>query len=208
MLAERQIRRLQAQHKEDRLKLLTGRAQKAIDDKMCDIDDFEDEEELQQLLHGQRQSQGRLDMTAVSQEKLLVASLNTVESLGQRLKNSSISNLNFNSTWGSMEDDPGPRRGRKGASPQQSQFPGASYLRGAMWIARNWCLLSDEMTGELDIFKNKHLEEISTARSDDNLRRCIQRLMLLAGAAVTEMVTIANKFKLRTDRIAEVSLGV
>ena len=47
MLAERQIRRLQAQHKEDRLKLLTGRAQKAIDDKMCDIDDFEDEDEVE-----------------------------------------------------------------------------------------------------------------------------------------------------------------
>lgn len=208
MLAERQIRRLQAQHKEDRLKLLTGRALKATDERAYDIDDFDGDDELQHLLLAQRQPQGRLDMTAVSQEKLLVASLNSLESLGQKLKNTSMNSLNYSSAaWSSPEDDlGGPRRGGKGASPQQALFPGVSYLRGALWIARNWSLISEELAGEMESFKCKQLEEISTARSDDNLRRCAQRLTLLAGAAVTEVVTIANKFKLKTDRIVEVNI--
>eukprot|EP01036_Dinobryon_divergens_P030096 gene30096-39292_t len=204
VLAERQIRRLQAQHKEDRLKLLTGRAMKATDERAYTADDFDGDEELQQLL---RQPPGRLDMTAVSQEKLLVASLNSLESLGQKLKNTSMNSLNYSSAaWGSPEDDMGPRRGGKGtlSSPQQAQFPGVSYLRGALWIARNWSVISEELASEMESFKSKQLDEISTARSDDNLRRCAQRLTLLAGAAVTEVVTIANKFKLRTDRIIEI----
>lgn len=206
MLAERQIRRLQAQHKEDRLKLLTGRAMKATDERAYTADDFDGDEELQQLL---RQPPGRLDMTAVSQEKLLVASLNSLETMGQKLKNSSMNSLNYSSAaWGSPEDDMGPRRGAKGtlssSPPQQAQFPGVSYLRGALWIARNWSVISEELASEMESFKRKQLEEISTARSDDNLRRCAQRLTLLAGAAITEVVTIANKFKLRTDRIIEV----
>lgn len=236
MLAERQIRRLQAQHKEDRLKLLSGRPRRPTDDDYDDLDVFEGEDQLalsssllsqsmdlpgerrlcRQIQQLAQRQHSRVDVTSYSKEQLLEASLNSLESLGQKMKSSTSFGGGSFHTIGDL-DDPAylsfavnnssntmGYNTSSGNGGGKSAFPSEHYLRGAMWLAHNWIVFSEELASEVDSFKAKQLADLTSAQDDSNLRRSCQRLALLAGAGVTEVATIFNKYKLRTNAITEV----
>jgi hypothetical protein len=81
-------------------------------------------------------------------------------------------------------------------------FPSEHYLQGAMWLGRNFVMISEEMSEALEFFRTKVLREISSVTEDrSDLMRCVNRLSLLAGSTVAEAVEITSRYKTRAREI-------
>eukprot|EP00605_Chrysophyceae_sp_TOSAG23-4_P000727 GSChrysophyteH1.ASY1.ANO1.811.1 assembled CDS len=129
----------------------------------------------------------RRSVDEVSAEKLLEASLISLETIGrQRASNAAQSSLH------SMH-----------GGPDDGSFPTDSYLKGALWIGRNLTLVVEELADSLDVFRNRHLVEISAAAQDHDPRRASHRLNLLAGTGITEALALANTSRMRARNILQ-----
>ena len=129
----------------------------------------------------------RRSVEDVSAEKLLEASLISLETLGrQRATKKKSDNISLSASG-------------FGEGP----FPNESYLKGALWIGRNLTLVVEELADSLDIYRNKHLIEISAAAQDSDPRRASHRLNLLAGAGITECLSLANTSRMRARHILQ-----
>jgi len=130
----------------------------------------------------------RRSVDEVSAEKLLEASLISLETIGrQRAKQQHYSS---EMPYG-------------GASGAGSVFPQDAYLKGAVWIGRNLTLVIEELADSLDAFRNRHLVEVSAAAQDHDARRSSHRLNLLAGTGITEALSLANTSRMRARNILQ-----
>ena len=128
----------------------------------------------------------RRSLEDVSAEKLLEASLISLETIGrQRATEKATNNKTLSSDYG------------------EGPFPSESYLKGALWIGRNLTLVVEELADSLDIYRNKHLIEISGAVQDSDPRRSSHRLNLLAAAGITECLSLANTSRMRARNILQ-----
>jgi hypothetical protein len=129
----------------------------------------------------------RRSIDEVSAEKLLEASLISLETIGrQRATQQHQSNEM-------------PVGGGSGADA----FPQDAYLKGAVWIGRNLTLVVEELADSLDAFRNRHLVEVSAAAQDHDPRRSSHRLNLLAGTGITEALSLANTSRMRARNILQ-----
>jgi len=129
----------------------------------------------------------RRSVEEVSAEKLLEASLISLETIG-RQRATRQSQADFDTHPGGYDD---------------GAFPTDSYLKGALWIGRNLTLVMEELADSLDIFRNRHLVEISAAAQDHDPRRASHRLNLLAGTGITEALALVNTSRMRSRNILQ-----
>ena len=148
----------------------------------------------------------------VSKEKLLEATLLSLETLGRQGKTGvDGSGLNdYSSTGGGgggamrgssggsvastdhqQQQQQGPAGGSIASSSAASSYtssapygphPPEPYLRGALWLGRNLTMVIEEMAEGMDHFRVKQLAEISTATADPDMSRALHRLSLLAAS--------------------------
>jgi len=124
-----------------------------------------------------------VEMNEAPREQLLHASLSTLETMGRHIKQSAM-------------DHSYRQTGKAGV------FPSDLYLQGALWLGRNFVMVSEEMGEAMEFFRTKVLREISAVTDDrSDLIRCVNRLSLLAGSTVTEAVEITGRYKGRAREI-------
>ncbi len=207
------IKRLKSQVKEKNLKLLQGHPKPAIDSHGAENEDYLMFEEPDTAIkpippHERRlcqvrrslESQGgavrdsheaesvvvRRSIDEVSAEKLLEASLISLETIGRQR---ATQQLQRDNEWLSSSGNAG--------------FPTDAYLKGAVWIGRNLTLVIEELADSLDTFRNRHLIEVSAAAQDHDARRSSHRLNLLAGTGITEALALANTSRMRARNILQ-----
>jgi hypothetical protein len=226
VLAERQIKRLKSQVKESRTKLLSGRARKKLEEDKYHEDYFEptdmdypDTPQYRRLckqVHHSKQYHDA-DVNEVSKEKLLEASLLSLETMGKRNSKSSMSQLrsslsNHHSHLDLQDFDEFDERNTYESKEngtiedeKDSRYPSAAYLRGALWIGRNLTLISEELTEELEIYRLKFLSEITEITKENDFKRACHRLTLVATSGINHTCTLSNKNKTKIREILEVS---
>lgn len=207
VMAGQQIKRLKNQVKEKTMQKLSGHPKPRPDTYDVENENYlafdEPDAEIRpvgphekRLYRDMRRSQDdsdvlhpvlRRSVEDVSAEKLLEASLISLETLGrQRATKKKSENMSLSASG-------------FGEGP----FPNESYLKGALWIGRNLTLVVEELADSLDIYRNKHLIEISAAAQDSDSRRASHRLNLLAGAGITECLSLANTSRMRARHILQ-----
>ena len=209
MIAERQIRRLKNQVMGQRIKHNTGRPRSALDlssgrqggrFESQDQQDFDEhdaphERRLCKLM-ARSASLGPAPVSVVSTEKLLVASLHSLESLGRTMHVAS----GHTTAMGADELDHSQSFAQtQNGSTASQPYPNDSYLRGAMWLGRNFTILSEELAEEMSDFRTKFMNEVAVAGQDTDFRRSCHRLTLLANSGITQAhaMTIRSNGKVR-----------
>jgi hypothetical protein len=209
-----QIKRLKSQVREKTQKALTGHPRPPADTYQTEAEDYgmfdEPDTEIRPVPPHERrlcavrhslESQGaslrnseefgatvvRRSVEEVSAEKLLEASLISLETIGRQRASQHAHNMR-DSAFGGSDD---------------GNFPTDSYLKGAIWIGRNLTLVVEELADSLDVFRNRHLVEISAAAQDHDPRRASHRLNLLAGTGITEALALANTSRMRARNILQ-----
>lgn len=129
------------------------------------------------------------DAQEAPREQLLHASLSTLETLGRHnVVNAAApdSTLSYKSTG------------------KTKAYPPELYLQGALWLGRNFVMLSEEMVEQMEFFRAKVLREITAIGEDySDPQRSSNRLSLLAGSTVTESVEITTKYKYRAREMLQ-----
>lgn len=220
MIQERQIRRLKSQVQKDRKKTLTGRAKKPLEQSFADQTTFQDVDfDYPQDTHERRlckqvqraNKYNNADVTRVSTEKLLEASLTTLQHVSKR-GNAATMSQSMAGTRHGDDDDDDEEEDYDGTLGHRVNYPSASYLRGAVWIGRNMTLVSEELAETIDIYRTKYLSELALISEDASstdghsmvksnqltsadYRRVCHRLVLLASSGINHVVTLANKSK-------------
>ncbi len=203
VMAGQQIRRLKNQVKEKTLQKLSGHPKPRPDTYDAEFEDYlafeEPDAEIRKVgphekrIFDQIRKSGednvvRRSVEDVSAEKLLEASLISLETIGrQRVTKKHTENL-------ALGD---------GSGYGDGPFPSENYLKGALWIGRNLTLVVEELADSLDIYRNKHLIEIAGAVQDSDPRRSSHRLNLLAAAGITECLSLANTSRMRARNILQ-----
>jgi hypothetical protein len=220
VIAERQIRRLRNQVNGERSKHLTGKPRSSLDmgRNHMGIFEHEDQEDMGGATVGERRlckmaTRAKHSATAsvdlVSTEKLLEASLHSLESMGRQMNVASVNSTSMgygfgNDTEASVHMSPSRMSmsaGSHGSAPQS--YPNDSYLRGAMWLGRNLTIVSEELAEEMDLFRSKFMAEVANASQDVDARRCAHRLTLLANSGITQAHSHCNKARLKTREILQ-----
>jgi len=134
----------------------------------------------------------RRSVDDVAAEKLLEASLISLEAIGRQRASGVHRAVNHGAGGGS----------------DMGQHPNESYLNGAIWLGRNMMMVAEELADSLDLFRNKQLVEVAAAAQDADAKRSAHRLNLLAAAGITEAVALANTSKSRARQIFQVSYCV
>lgn len=219
---ERQIRRLKSQVKEVREKsLLTGRARKSLEELPYELQTFDEEDQDDSEILDLPPHERRLckmvkrasehqaaDVNLVSTEKLLQASLNSLESMGRRMQmtqsNGGSSNPNNISASLNMSHYHGENGVPSGSSDQDGSYPNESYLRGALWLGRNMTMISEDLADAVDAYRNEYAKSVQEACHDTDPRRSCSRLALLANSGMTTAHSMMNKSRLQIRKILEV----
>lgn len=214
MIAERQIRRLKNQVKGERMKHFAGRPRSALDlssGRSGGRFESQDQQEEADLPPHERRlcrmvsraaTAGPAPVSVVSTEKLLAASLNSLESMGRQMHvagtNSIAMGQDDSSGW-----DRSMSQSHLPPSPP-APYPNDSYLRGAMWLGRNFTILSEELAEEMNEFRTKFMLEVAMAGQDSDMRRCAHRLTLLANSGITQAHSMTIKSNSKVRQIIEV----
>jgi hypothetical protein len=132
----------------------------------------------------------RRSIDDVSAEKLLEASLMSLETIGRQRAShkGQQGNINERASSNINNDD---------------SFPSEKYLSGALWIGRNLTLIVEELADSLDNYRNKHLMEVAAASNDHDFKRSSHRLNLLAGAGITEALSLINTTRTRARNVLQ-----
>lgn len=214
VIAEKQIKRLKSQVKESRSKLLTGRPKKKLEEdrfkrdmfEATDIDGFDIQHPFSQnasrRLCKQIEHAKHLhdeEVTKVSTEKLLEASLISLETMGRRVRSG-------NGDEGISGDELFRMSTSRGGGLDRDDdgFPSSSYLRGAVWIGRNFTLLSEELAEDIETYRLRYLQEIADITKDSDFKRSCHRLTVIATTGINHTCSLANKSKNQTRDILEV----
>ena len=202
VMAGQTIKRLKNQVKEKTMQKLSGHPKPRPDTYDAEFEDYlafeEPDAEIRKVGPHEKRICSQIRKSAddnvmrrsvedVSAEKLLEASLISLETIGrQRISKNNTDNLALHNAG--FGDGP---------------FPNESYLKGALWIGRNLTLVCEELADSLDIYRNKHLIEIAGAAQDADPRRSSHRLNLLAAAGITECLSLANTSRMRARNILQ-----
>lgn len=204
VIAERQIRRLKTQVKQGLMKTLRGRPRGKLEASALEESKFEEVDfDYAQLPHERRpcrvlqrqqaQFAGDGNVHRVSQEKLLEASLQSLDTMTRRFAATSLSSSAYDHD----------QHHQDGANADNS-YPNTSYLRGALWLGRNLSLLTEEMHDAMDKYRGQFLQEIAEAGQDADARRACHRLTILAGAGVGQCCSFATKARDVTRELLQV----
>ena len=139
------------------------------------------------------------DVTAVSTEKLLEASLNSLESMSRQVNVNVTSSLDVTASNNNMGVDTSHHAESGG------YYPSDAYLRGALWLGRNLTMVCEDLADEMETQRTKYLSEIATAAQDGDSRRALHRMSLLASSSVSDAVALTSKGRTRARNILEVS---
>jgi hypothetical protein len=212
VIAERQIRRLKSQVKGERQKLLHGRPRSSLDLGSGRGGRFEPEDQMddsQSLpAHNHRlcrtvaRSVGAAPVQTVTAERLLEASLVSLETMGRQMHVAGT-----NSTFMGTEGDLDASLANTHASGQTQSaqpYPNDSYLRGAMWLGRNFTILSEELAEEMSEFRTKFMAEVAVAGQDTDARRSAHRLTLLANSGITQAYSMTMKSNGKVREVLQV----
>lgn len=211
VLAERQIRRLKSQVKEERAKSMTGRPKRGDEFGQFDSDDQEIEDvqdmpfsETRHCKVVKRQKEhAKADVQRVASNKLLQASLTSLESVSRRMSIAKEANANSMYNDDGFDGDGFEAEGPMPSTYKANQHPSASYLRGALWLGRNLSMLCEDMADDMETYRSKYVLEVASASQDTNPRRCMHRLNLLAGSCITETSSRINKTKGRAREMLQ-----
>jgi hypothetical protein len=213
------IRRLKSQVREKTIKSLQGHPKSPLDSHAAEAEDYlmfeEPDTEIRPIppherrlcqvrkslesqgarlhnshdaVHGSGDAIVRRSIEEVSAEKLLEASLISLETIGRQRATQRTQQARDNAFPGGVDG---------------GAFPSDAYLKGAIWIGRNLTLVIEELADTLDVFRNRHLVEISSAAQDHDARRSSHRLNLLAGTGITEALSMANTSRMRARNILQ-----
>ena len=213
MIAERQIRRLKSQVKGERMKHYAGRPRSALDlgsgrsGGRFESQDQQDEaagpphERRLCRVVSRAATAAPAPVSVVSTEKLLEATLDSLESLGRQMHVTGINSTAMGHDGGDLELSMSRSMAHSQQTPMHSAapYPNDSYLRGAMWLGRNFTILSEELAEEMNDFRTKFMAEVAVAGQDSDTRRCAHRLTLLANSGITQAhsMTIRSNSKVR-----------
>lgn len=185
VVTKKTIKRLKNQVKEERSKHLHGKPKRneldlsfEADDDMGDLPPHERRICMQHGPNYNRKQKGG-NLQSVSTEKLLEASLISLETIGRQ----KFMNKNEIKDNGNMEE---------GFEPSDE------YLRGALWLGQNITIVVEELADAMDYFASKHMAEVSAAANDSDVQRSSHRLNLLAGSGITEAIALTNRSKMRS----------
>jgi hypothetical protein len=214
VIAERQIRRLKSQVKGERQKLLQGRPRSSLDlssgrggGRFEPEDQLDDSQSLPPHNHrlcrtvARSKSVGAAPVQTVTAERLLEASLVSLETMGRQMHVAGT-----NSTFMGTEGDLDASMANTHASGQTSAqpYPNDSYLRGAMWLGRNFTILSEELAEEMSDFRTKFMAEVAVAGQDTDSRRSAHRLTLLANSGITQAYSMTMKSNGKVREVLQV----
>lgn len=225
VMAERTVRRLKSQIREDRGKMLKGRPRKSLEETQREMYEFDEEDQGDPFDHyysapyqhnheltgvkricrvEKSKSKVKSKVSEVSQEKLLEASLISLENVGREIQKSS------NSLRDSFKDRSIADQGGVDASYQDSgdlRHPNSSYLRGALWFGRNLTMITEDLADAITEFRGKHLSEITNASKDTDYRRASYRLNLLAASGINESLALVNKSRQHVRELLQVNMA-
>ena len=206
VIADRQIKRLSKQVKTERRKKLQGRPKDSLEavsssgDIGREVFDFADrfpeptgEKRLCRLVA--RSSSAPSNVNAVSTQKLLEASLQSLEDMGRQMTVAGTQSIDMGDTFSES---------KLHHSSSTPSYPNESYLRGAMWLGRNFTIVTEELAEELDNFRSRFVTEVNNASEDLDSRRCCHRLTLLATSGITQAFSLVNKSRSKTREILQV----
>ena len=214
-MAEREIRLLRSQVKEERVKGLKGLTRSsrrgAIGPEVEggeDAIELSDEDVAEIMLENTKASHGKShypcevgkhtkhrktrSLTQKSAEKLLYASLQSLDSLGRHLEEDK--RYVSSSAGGTFPRD----------ASEPRQYPNADFLRGAVWLGRNFTMITEDMAEAMGAYRSKYLREITSASDDTDLKRGNNRLSLLAGSAVSEAVSLCENSRVKARDMVKV----
>lgn len=146
------------------------------------------------------------EVTRVSTEKLLEASLLSLENISQRKSFSNSLHNTYSSANPLFEGDyvdeyEAPSKSKHG------DYPNPSYLRGALWLGRNMTLISEELVEKMYNYRTKVLSEVTEISKDENPRRSCHRLTILSSSAMNYACTLVDKCKESFRDILKVGLS-
>ncbi len=142
-----------------------------------------------------RKEHPNADVTTVSTEKLLEASLNSLESMSRQVNVNVASSLDATDRVDLNKTESG----------SAGFYPSDAYLRGALWLGRNLTMVCEDTADEMEGHRTKYLAEIAAAAQDGDSRRALHRLSLLASSSVSDAVALATKGRARARDILEVN---
>ncbi len=122
------------------------------------------------------------DVKSAPATNLLHASLASLENMGRRI-NSQVN---------------------KTVNNKKNESPTYDFLEGAIWLGKNLVIIIEELSDYMETFRSKYLREVAIAGQDADLKRNVNRLILLAGSSVTETMGMINRTKNRTKDIVRV----
>ena len=220
VIAEATMKRLQSEVRSKRSRVLTGRPKKYHELSREERDYFDVSDEFGDL---DKPTDAHLDNRKICQlppkgskshikdlsaNKLLVASLESLES------------LNKQHAMSRRARSAGSPRASKGWSPRKStsvfgldsadeyaeEQPSEEYLRGALWLGRNFVAIVEELATQIEQQRLKCLRDINSAIQDSDKIRACNRLSLITNSIVTEYTALIQKTSYRSREILQVSV--
>lgn len=143
-------------------------------------------------------------VNVVSTEKLLEASLTSLETMGRHMHVAGANSIMMGAddTDASMAQT--HASGAFSHTSASQPYPNDSYLRGAMWLGRNFTILSEELAEEMSEFRTKFMAEVAVAGQDSDTRRATHRLTLLANSGITQAHSMTMKSNAKVREILQV----
>lgn len=208
-MAERKIRRLESQVKEERNKRLTGRPKKwsPDDESDCEMDGTDlaasseawDDASRSRSASAGASSRGRKSLDA-SKTSTRISATRSYSASGARYgspgRSTSHPEENLEAALLSMESAVGLE--------QPKLIPSADYLRGAMWLGRNIVMEMDTLVNHIEGFRSQYLKEVNVTAKDKDLERACHRMALLAASRVNDVVAFAAEEKDKIQKMLHV----
>jgi hypothetical protein len=136
-------------------------------------------------------SAGKQRPDRVAMQKLLQASLHTLEKVGRGTRGPA----------GQNDDLEDPFRTPSGGAPkgalggiEKQIHPSEQYLKGAWWLGRNMTLVTEELAQHMDTLRSRYLAELASAVQEADSRRGLHRLSSLATLGKYLDIDIINVF--------------
>lgn len=176
VIADRQIRRLKNQVKQERTKVLTGRPKGKLEQTNFDRQNFSQEDFLDLINSNSQEAEGysycpsckkndrRLcqriskenyfkdtSISRVTSEKFLEASLVNLDTVSRRIQGVGTGSMSFSPYDEEIEGT---------TDMNDPNFPSASYLRGSLWLGRNLVMIMEELFENIENYRIKVLSEL------------------------------------------------
>jgi hypothetical protein len=151
------------------------------------------------------------EVTRVSTEKLLEASLQSLETMNLRK-----SQIQSRGDYHEDQHDSIMRLSIQAADDHaQAVYPSASYLRGALWLGRNMAIVIEDLAKAMDQCRMRiltGLQQVDVREAQPHemipeLKRAIHRLKVMATGATTQACTFTAKTKSLIRSILQVDLN-